>query len=165
MIMPIPSINTTNSVSRVAHASTEQLSDTNILRQPVPISHPNSKTLYQQKMDIFDKLIRERPNNTTLNLIKIELANQNLSGRELRQIHFMYAKLNDINLSEAHVVDCDFNNAKMDRTIFKNTSLSKAEMNGAVLVDADLSHANLNAAIIKFNIIAKVITAPISRLP
>lgn len=146
--MPIPSINTTNSVSHRVHSSAEQLSDMNILRQPVLINHPNSNTLYQQKMDIFDKLIRECPNNTILDLINIELANQNLSGRELHQIQFLHAKLNGINLSDAYVVDCDFgnaklNNAKMDRTKFENTRLDKAEMNGAGLVDADLSRANL----------------------
>lgn len=77
-----------------------------ILREVVPLGrNPSTENLYRQKSDIFDKLTRERPINTTLDLSKIEMMHANLSARDLCEINFSAANLSYTNLSEANLVD------------------------------------------------------------
>lgn len=141
--MPISSISATNSVFRSTGTPLEPFSDLDILRQAIPdnCSFDDKKDLQQQKRAIVDKLIKERPVDTCLDLTKVSLSGVDLLGLDLDGADLRFSKLSNANLSGAFL-----NNTRLNNSIIKKSNLNFAFLKNANLSYAKLENTNLRGA-------------------
>ena len=156
--MQVSPSNGTNSVFRSTDTVSEPLSDLAILRQPIPddSSVDDKRDLQQQKRDILDKLIKQRPMDVELDLSSVNLSSINLQRAKLQKVNLNKACLSGANLDTADLSNATLkyarlSNANLNCAYFPNAKLNMATLSHANLfktnlMNADLSYANLNEA-------------------